>query len=158
MVYDWNSRAQSATEEDWLPVSELIQFVRFCASLQFTVVARRQAAIDYYGQLRRDAPFSVDVRVPEWKGFVRLFRGDWPNKFAQLLSALNFRNADTVQSGKFRRGEDAQNQQQEVHDTVPNDVLQSFTKAVQSIEQQIAKREYIYTRESIEDELSLTWT
>lgn len=156
MPYTWNQRAQSASEESWVPLSELTKFVRLCDSLQFTVVARRQAAIDYYGQLNRDAPFAEDVRMPEWAGYVRVYRGDWPNKFAQLLSALNYRNADTVQSGKFRRGED-NGKDQEVHDTVPNDVLQSYVKSVQSIKQQIAKREYIYVRQSLEDELSLDW-
>lgn len=178
MSYDntWSDRADAWAAEEWMSLDTFREFITHMEGVKIALSAQRQAALDYYSGLQKDAPFSHDRRMPRYGSYVRLYSGDWPSKIAQMLAALNFKELDQTRAGKERveQGTRAQLKPStpgpvtnvgaadsqvvdEPRDSIPNDVLLSYVKSIQNMKLEVSRREGVYGRTKLEDELRITW-
>jgi len=172
----FGDRAQRLSDQEWMSVANARKLLKHMDRVKIALSSSRQAAIDYYSGLEKEAPFAHDVRFPAHQSWVAMDSGDWPTKVRQMLAALNFKELDQTRAGK-ERVEHATRAQlkplnpgpvgnvgaadsqpvDEPRDSIPNDVLLSFVSAIQNMRLQIGVGEGVWTRRSFEDDLGLEW-
>jgi len=172
MVYTgWSSRVQAASDGEWVSLRKLRDVLKFLDAVKLAINASRQSAIDYLANLEKEAPFAVSKKFPEYETWVYLDSGDWPNKFSQIVTALNFKELSQTREGKERHsvktrggrdnggnGNDPHEApEEEPREAVPNDVLLSFTSAIKNIRLQIGRREGLFDDMLFRQEYRVTW-
>lgn len=146
--------------------------LKFLDAVKLAVNASRQSAIDYLANLEKEAPFDVNRKFPGYETWVYLDSGDWPNKFSQIVTALNFKELSQTREGKERHsvktrggrdnGPGGNNDpheapEEEPREAVPNDVLLSFTSAIKNIRLQIGRREGLFDDVLFSQEYRVNW-
>lgn len=175
MSYDatWNDRAQQWADQEWISVPNVRALLKHMDSVKLAVGQSRQAALDYFAGMEKEAPFRHNAQFPNYITYVAIDQGDWPNKIRQMITALNFKDLSQTREGKERvdvatrrgnggNGQGPANQPEqpaaeEPKDVVPNDVLLSFTTAIQNMRGQLGRREGTWTRTTMEAELTINW-
>lgn len=162
MPYDatWNERASYFADSEWISTSAMREILAHMDSVKFALESNRQAALEFFAGYDRAAPFAHDVQFPQWVSYIRLDEGDWPVKIRQLITALQYKEPTRVRATPAQppvRGAQPEQPEPDIKDQIPNDVLLSFTTALQSIRTQIGRGEGLYNRGKLERELRLTW-
>jgi len=153
----WNSRAQMYSEMEWVPLRKMKLLLNHLDGCKIAIQSSRIAALDFMSKIDKDSPFERTRRFPEYDTWIALDQGDWPNKFRQIMSALNYKDTAQAIQGKGFGTKPTDPSKEEQFNQVPNDVLLSFTTGIQSIRNQIGRREYLFTRDILENELSIVW-
>jgi hypothetical protein len=86
---------------EWCSVEELETMLEKLSKLAFDIQKARNEGIDILaGVQRKHHLFSATVRFPAEGAFICVDRDDWPTKFEQLQSALNFKMPDIAATNK----------------------------------------------------------
>lgn len=166
---DWNERAHFASESEWLSTESLREYLVFLDGTKFALATARQAAIDHFAKLPRETPVKRDKQFPEWVAYIHIDGGDWPNKIRQLITALNYKEPSATKEGKQQqtpgkstggglKNEETKLDNTEVKDNIPDDVLLSFTTAIQTMRNQLARGDSVFIRSKFERQFSVNWT
>jgi len=146
-------------------------------SVKLALQSSRQEALEYFASMNKEPPFAHDVQFPDYKTYAAINQGSYSNLFRQMVTALNFKELNQTREGKERsevgtrvqlkngNGGNGnpdermavQQQDSEPKDSIPNDVLLSFTTSIQALRNMIGRREKLYSRMSLERELALAW-
>jgi len=86
---------------EWCSVEEIAVMLEKLSKLNFDIQKSRNEGVDILaGIQRRRHLFSLTVRFPDIGAFVCVDQEDWPTKFEQLQSSLNFKMPDIAATNK----------------------------------------------------------
>jgi len=156
MAYEhWNEEAEDFSCLDWCPIKDVMQAIRKCQAINFSVVEQRGEALTIINQIRRDAPFTMHVRFPEPTLYVCLSRGGWPRKLTQVMEALNFKETTLTKKEESKMGVKGNDPRSGFYSG--DDALHAFHQGLTNMVNEIATRDEVWGRVSTEARLGLTW-
>jgi hypothetical protein len=157
----WGESAENLAGVAWYPTREAARVFTEMASKDFSVVEQRREALSLLTGLPSEAPFDYDRRFPARATYICSALGDWPNKLAQLRSALNYR--DDVKSSSTS----VDQQRLTTRTDQPNgarraaysgdDALFSFHQALRNCMQEIGRSDHVFGRKSFESRMGLVY-
>jgi hypothetical protein len=162
MPYDrWNEEAETWSEMRWIGVKELGEAIRVCQSINFSVVEQRREALAVLNSLYGESPFNRLEEFPQYKTYVCLMLGSWPVKMSQAIEALNFKETTLPEKGKEAAMKSVV-AKYEGNDPrrgfySGDDALHAFHQALVNMQREVAMRDRVYGRRSLEDHLNIEW-
>lgn len=137
----------------WYRVADLMAELKAIRKMNFSIVAKRQDALERLSNLSNDAPFAQNKRFPDDLYVSEAF-GEWAHKFQQLKSALSHKDRDIrtqMSSSTVVR------EKQSSDSGSVSDALQAFWYATTEIMEMLISLDGVFTRESFESKFHLTW-
>jgi len=135
----YHDRAEVLSYMAWYNVKELSKAIREIRNINFSIVEKRQQALQRLGNLPSDAPYDRDRRFPGAGYYVCEGVGDWNRKIQQLKSALSFKSHDKDEKTKTDQPKSA-----------IDDASQAFWNATGDIINQIIRKDDLFDRRGFE--------
>lgn len=176
----WNHGANLASRHRWALVGEILELIDQLEAVKFSLQQERIKGLDILSKLTTTRSlFNKDKRFPEDDIYIDLQSGDWPSKFEQVRTSLNYKPPENSFVGGNKADEKHQqpHPKQQNHSTTNNfnnndpsimidlserekfeKALKAYYTGLQSMENQIGQGTGLFDTEHFEKHQYLTWT
>jgi len=170
----WTSKAGFVGRQQWVSMENLEQLIMALEAINFSVQTGRTQGLEMVGKLTVTTNVvSKTRRFPDDVAFIHRDGKDWPRKFTQVITALNYKPPENAFIAGNSSDKQAQNNNIARRPVATDDDKQfnlgpsereQFNKALVAFEQGLAEMRTqigsfigVYDRDTFEREFYLRW-